>query len=921
MRRFFSILRFAWDRLWVNRILAFWALVGLVTAITLALSLPLYVDAVYENILEDRLDEPPYAFRFRYLGAWNGNIAQVDYESATVAIADRFAQDIDLPLRQSIRYVRGGTWNTRKAGNPPVNLGALGLAAIQGLEPQITISGEWDNGQELESNAIPVMIPETMFYNFGVQIGDTIQGQSPGLPIQDFEVVATWRPINEDDPEWIFPPKFFDQVIFVQEDDLWQLLSESEDPLDETAWYLNFDGSTLLTSEVSDLVGIIGDGQRDIEEVLPGVRLDVSPEDNLRAFTTEVNELTQQLYIILMPVAGLVIYFVALIAGLLVNRQKIEDVKLRSRGMSRLAVLGIHFVMWFLLVAIALGIAIFLSPYLVRLIGQTTSFLQFENTENILTVTITPNAILIGILTGVLAASSGLFIAWRTTRQNVNTILNASGANRQAWWQRAYVDLMILAPALYVLYTLWEQGGLAGSAASPFSNPLTFVGPTLFALGWALFFLRLLPWLFGLAASFWNLTANIPILMAFRELNRSIGNYRGTLLMMAFTLSLTGFTASMASTLDESLVDSINYDIGADIVIVAAAEAQTESDGTNTQGQATFDVTGYNPPPVQDLWQVPGITNISRVGTYTARLRILSRVVDGSVMGVDRAEIAAVTYYREDYAPNDFALVFNKLAGNRTGIIVNRQTAEENNLALGQELELQINALNEWYDLRVPVVDVFDFFPTLNPTDGFVAITNIDPLFEAVGTDLPFNIWLGIEPGYDPQDVINNIREIGFPILSWEATETAIQAAQSDPSRQGVLGFLSVGFVASITLTLISAIIQSIAAFRTQAVQLGSLRAMGLGSLSVAVYMILLQSLVSLAGIASGTSIGFATTLLYLPVLDFSGGLPPYLVRVSWEEILIVYGIFAAILFAVTLLTSLMLSREQLASVVKLGNI
>ena len=921
MRRFFSILRFAWDRLWVNRILALWALVGLVTAITLALSLPLYVDAVYENILEDRLDEPPYAFRFRYLGAWNGNIAQADYESATVAIADRFAQDIDLPLRQSIRYVRGGTWNTRKAGNPPVNLGALGLAAIQGLEPQITISGIWNDGQELESNTIPVMIPETMFYNFGVQIGDIIQGQSPGLPIQDFEVVATWRPVNENDPEWIFPPKFFDQVIFVHENDLWQLLGETEDPLDETAWYLNFDGSTLLTSEVSDLVGIIGDGQRNIEEVLPGVRLDVSPEDNLRAFTTEVNELTQQLYIILMPVAGLVIYFVALIAGLLVNRQKIEDVKLRSRGMSRLAVLGIHFVMWFLLVAIALGIAIFLSPYLVRLIGQTTSFLQFENTENILTVTITPNAILIGILTGVLAASSGLFIAWRTTRQNVNTILNASGANRQAWWQRAYVDLMILAPALYVLYTLWEQGGLAGSAASPFSNPLTFVGPTLFALGWALFFLRILPWLFGLAASIWNLTANIPILMAFRELNRSIGNYRGTLLMMAFTLSLTGFTASMASTLDESLVDSINYDIGADIVIVAAAEAQTESDGTNTQGQATFDVTGYNPPPVQDLWQVPGITNISRVGTYTARLRILSRVVDGSVMGVDRAEIAAVTYYREDYAPNDFALVFNKLAGNRTGIIVNRQTAEENNLALGQELELQINALNEWYDLRVPVVDVFDFFPTLNPTDGFVAITNIDPLFEAVGTDLPFNIWLGIEPGYDPQDVINNIQEIGFPILSWEATETAIQAAQSDPSRQGVLGFLSVGFVASITLTLISAIIQSIAAFRTQAVQLGSLRAMGLGSLSVAMYMILLQSLVSLAGIASGTSIGFATTLLYLPVLDFSGGLPPYLVRVSWEEILIVYGIFAAILFAVTLFTSLMLSREQLASVVKLGNI
>ncbi len=135
-----------------------------------------------------------------------------------------------------------------------------------------------------------------------------------------------------------------------------------------------------------------------------------------------------------------------------------------------------------------------------------------------------------------------------------------------------------------------------------------------------------------------------------------------------------------------------------------------------------------------------------------------------------------------------------------------------------------------------------------------------------------------------------------------------------------MLGFLSVGFVASILLTLVGAIIQSAASFRAQAAQLGSLRAMGLSGLSVGVYLFLLQTLMTGSGILSGTSIGVATTLLYLPLLDFSGGLPPYLVRVAWGNIVLVYAAFAAILLAVTFGTTAFLGRERLSTLVKLGD-
>jgi putative ABC transport system permease protein len=308
------------------------------------------------------------------------------------------------------------------------------------------------------------------------------------------------------------------------------------------------------------------------------------------------------------------------------------------------------------------------------------------------------------------------------------------------------------------------------------------------------------------------------------------------------------------------------------------------------------------------------------VGRYPARLVLPSQRIDGTVLGVDRAAMAAVTRFRTDYAMQPPADLFNLLAGQRNGVLLSAETAHLYNLLIGQEITLQISALSEWYETKVPIVGLVEYFPTLNPQNGFFLITNIDPIFELVGTELPHDLWLSLALGADRDAIRQQVREIGFPVLQWLDPQNALKQAQAAPSRRGVLGFLSVGFIASITLTLISAIIQSTASFRAQVTQLGSLRAMGLSGMSVATYLIVLQGMIAGSGILSGTSIGVATTLLFLPLLDFSGGLPPYLVRVAWNEIVMVYAVFAAILFLVTLLTTLLLSRESLSTVVKLGD-
>lgn len=923
MFRFIDILFFTIERLRQHLVLVFWVVVGLTAATTLALSMVQYVDAVNTDVLTSKLNDPPYAFRFRYLGSWEGNITPGDVETASIVTRQIFTEQIGLPVAEYVRFVRTLPWSMTLMDeeNGSVALSPYDIGMLEGAEDLIRITaGEWSTAETRSADdPIPVLVSETLLFQMGLQVGDQIQARQSGRDNVTLEIVALWQPINPADPRWIFPPRFFDEVMLVAPSDFDTLTADATNPpISEGAWYLIFDGSELRTSEVGALLDSISDGEREITSALPGVRME-SPIDGLRAFTEEVNRLTQQLVIVILPVGGLILYFVSLVAGLLVSRQLSEDVVLRSRGMSRLQLLSVHVLMWLLLAGIALAIGIVLSPFVVHVVGRTTSFLRFDSSLPPLEVTLTTQALTIGTATALIAISSGLWLAWRSTSQTITSYRRDTARGAQAWWQRMYLDVLLLIPGAYVFYTLRQEGGLATAATDPFSDPLTFVGPTLFALGLTLLFLRLLPFFLRFGAGVLSYTRSVSILMALRELTRSTWRYRGTLLMMCFTLSLTGLTASMASTIDRSLSDSVDYSVGADVVLVTAVDAQTEQNEAEQGQQATFTVTGFNVLPADDLLAVDGVRSVSRVGRYPARLVVRNQRVDGNILGIDRASIAGVARSRFDYATLPYADLFNLLAGSRNGIILSQNIAEQYDLVPGQEVDIQISVLGEWNDTRVPILGFIDYFPTMDPRAGFFALTNLDPIFELVGTPLPHNIWMSLEPGADLAAVKDGVRALQFPVVEWRDPESALREAQAQPSRRGVLGFLSVGFVASIFLTMVGAIIQNTVSFRAQSTQLGSLRAMGMSGLSSSIYLMLLQGIAATSGVLGGTAIGVLTTLLFLPLLDFSGGLPPYLVRVAWDEISVVYIIFAGVLLLVTFMTTIVASFQQLSTVVKLG--
>ena len=468
-----------------------------------------------------------------------------------------------------------------------------------------------------------------------------------------------------------------------------------------------------------------------------------------------------------------------------------------------------------------------------------------------------------------------------------------------------------------MLYTLEQRGGLVTEADTPFSDPLAFAGPTLFALGLVLLFLRLWPLVLGTAARLISVGRGVALLMALRELTRAEARYRGVLLLMAFTLSLTGFTASMASTLDRSLSDTIDYRVGADLVIETAVDVETESDQDSDTGQTTFTLTGYHLPPVEDLLALDGVAAVSRIGRYPARLVAGTQPITGAVVGVDRAALAAVARFRADYAAEPLSILLNKLAGERTGLIVSRQTADTYHLEPGQEVTLQLQALDTWYDARYASSTSSIISPPWTRQRVFRHHQS-RPAVRAGGHGAAARFLAAAGTGHRAGPCAGAASRAAIRC----GLVRARNGAGGGPCRACAArrAGLSVGGLRGLGGAHADRVHRAKRggfpqpgnpAWRTEGHRVE--RALG-GAVRDPV-----AGTGSAGGIAGGTSIGVLTTLLFLPLLDFSGGLPPYLVRVAWDDIVAVYAVFAGVLLAVTLLTTLLLSRARVATIIRLG--
>ena len=216
-------------------------------------------------------------------------------------------------------------------------------------------------------------------------------------------------------------------------------------------------------------------------------------------------------------------------------------------------------------------------------------------------------------------------------------------------------------------------------------------------------------------------------------------------------------------------------------------------------------------------------------------------------------------------------------------------------------------------------------FPATDPGDP-VAVMDLATLallrFEDGGTvEPPDEWWLSVADG--SIDAVAQALN-GPPFLSREVLTEAgrHRTLATDPVALGIIGALGIGFVAAALFAIVGFVVSASVSARERINEFALLRALGLSSGQLSVWLSLENAVLATLSLLVGTGLGLVMAWIVLPFITVTQGAatpyPPVEVDVPWSVIgvLVAAGVLA--LGATVIALAWLLPRIGLASVLRM---
>ncbi len=967
---------------------------GVTLAVALATSIPVFVTAVQLRVLRNELlslntaigrqgspNYLPFALQFSFATTNEHSLSHSAYRALDAFMRERIEPRTMLPIVETATFAQTPPWRMFALPDSPTAEKYKGERVLA-LPTVDAMSNFWrhvivEEGTPLPDEdapvatvaettdaPVPVLISRAFAERYGAQASDAFllsmtqtrasAGAFGGQAQETVEVqvpvriAGVWLPRDPREDYWgLSPDTFKDSLIVTPKDFDARIAPLLNTGVRSARWQYILDVSKLSADSVEPFTARARQLQREVFRENRDVILVAALLDALDRYLVTSRELLLLLVIFSAPVFAIVFYFVVLVAGMVVRQQESEITTLRSRGASIPYILGLHLAQSLVIGVAALLVGIPLGYGLASVMAGTLTFLQFGPPQPVEFSLLNADGQLAGLPQSfrfaLIAASFSVLAviapAVGAARSNVVSQYADRGRNtRRPLWQRMYLDVLLLIPALYGYYQLRGQGSIASAGArdttsDPLSDPVRFLLPVLLITALGLLAVRLFPLLMGLLAKATDRVAPVPLVLALRELARSPKDISGPLVLLIFTMGIAVYGASIAKTLDEHLRTVTFLRVGADIRLVETGES---SKVTLAPGELAQDkkISDPNEPeywtflPPEGHLDIPGVIAFVRAAQIPAYAREYGSFgIKQVLLGVDRRAFQRVASkaYRDELSAQPFGALMNLLATSRDSALVSRSFLTRHNLAPGDSIVIITNPGRESAPITLTIRSGFDYFPTITrgKDDPIAYVANLEYVFEKLGKDLPYDVLLSVRPGVSGQDVARGAIEREFIVREVFDAQAAIREAQAQPARQGLFGVLTAGFLAATLLTAVGFVLYALVSFRRRAIELGVLRTIGLAEGQMAAYLILTQAALVLLGALAGSLLGALAGTLFIPFLQVGGSLvnqaPPFIVQVAWDDLMVMYAAVAAALGVALVGTLLLLRRLKVFEAIKLG--
>ncbi len=274
--------------------------------------------------------------------------------------------------------------------------------------------------------------------------------------------------------------------------------------------------------------------------------------------------------------------------------------------------------------------------------------------------------------------------------------------------------------------------------------------------------------------------------------------------------------------------------------------------------------------------------------------------------------------------------IFPNIDKRPMSVIVSRSFLDNARVSLNDLIQIRIPG----QFIQVEIMDVVEYFPTLNPTEQGFIIANLDRLYNIRSLLLsgpvyanPKEVWLKVT---DNPELHESIMD-SFDAWSYRARElydkeTMTSKLKEDPlAGAGWSGVLIISFLCVILVSSLGFIVYSYLSAQARQLDFVILRTLGFSLRQITGLVCFEQLFVILAGLGIGTLLGERLSYIMMPFLRLTEQgevvLPPFLLTINWGTIGIAY-IIIAIAFIITIsLVILYFSKAAISQTLRMGDL
>ena len=381
-----------------------------------------------------------------------------------------------------------------------------------------------------------------------------------------------------------------------------------------------------------DLIGLY-------DELEPYGAYAVSPlRDTLIRYGKSADYQQVPLLVLLLEITGIALFYIGVVATVLIERQSSEIGLLRGRGASVWQILFMYLVQGLVLGLPVLVFAPFLAGGATALLGLTPVFRDVTDGE-MLPVTIVPSAFAAAAVGIALSMAALLLPALVAARRSVGNLRRGLSRPEASFFQRYYLDLALAGAAALLLIELRQRGSVftPSSTGGVSSDPLLLASPALALLAAGALILRFYPIVLRLVAWTTRAVSGPSAALALVQVVRNAGQYTRLTLLLMMAVAVGTFAASYTATADQSYRDRANHESGVDVRAFTRSNSQ---------------LSGTDPDGFEELAEaLPGVTRASTVVRASGGVAAPGTTFNQfQVLGVDPLAAEAMLTFREDLA-------------------------------------------------------------------------------------------------------------------------------------------------------------------------------------------------------------------------------------------------------------------------------